>query len=203
MHKIEKSEIVEVAKIFAENIKDINIHKYFFPDPVQYHESMELLYLFYTNYHFDNVFVSDDLKCASIVHPPHKKFKIPSIKDAYSNFTYLTSIGIKAMSRLVSYQYWMASFRDIVTKEPNYYLDIFALKGSYNLQVSEKENFKKCDSSDDILINIINKANSENYKVFTETYNPDNIKFFEDYGFKVVKENVVPQISLTQYNLTT
>lgn len=202
MRSITKDEIEIITKLMIENVKDINIQRYFFPDENHYLENMRLLYLFYCNYHFTNTFVSDDGKGAIIIHPPEEtNMRTATIKETFSNFLYVTKLGVRLLTKLLSYQYWVNSFKSTLINESHYYLDILAIQNTYIISDSPNEKLKQCITSDDLMNSIILNAEKGGYKIYTETYTPANIPFFEEYGFKTAKESLLPHTNLTQYAL--
>lgn len=156
MRLITRKEIESTAKIFAANTKDINIHKYFFPDESKYSECLYYLYLFYCTYHFDKTFISDDGEGAIIWHPPIQQFSTPTLKDIYSNVSYASKLGMKAISRLISYQLWLTKFKSNILPEPHYYLDIYAVKDTMNNEGIEQ--LKANGTSDDLINSVVKKA---------------------------------------------
>lgn len=190
MQKVEESELEQTINFFTENILDEKIHRYFFPDNNTYNEKVGFLYKFYCNFHFNDLYKSDDGNAIVICHPPTKKLVTPSIKDAYG-ISYAAKVGIREIVRLISFQMWLNNFKSSFLQKPHYYLDSIAVK----------DNELSSESFKEIITSITSIAKSEGINVFLEVYIQELANDFCNLGFNVAKEVFIPNSDLKAYCL--
>ncbi len=177
---------------------DTEIVSYLFPEDGFSVDKQILFYEFYTSFNKGNFYLSDDERAAILWYPPNSKFVVPAFSELLKDFSHFMAIGIKNVSKLLTYDSWLVGYKKRLLKDEEYcYLEIFAMDTA---DMDNKE-LKRNSSSDDLILPIIEEAKKRSCYVYTETFTENNLPFFGEYGFKLFHKNILPGTELTQYHL--
>ncbi len=206
MRKISEKDTDRAIQLLTEYNIDPVVYKYFLGDSTDASLMMETLYIFYTSYYRNRIYISDDEKLAVALHSPDDQTALPTLKSLYLDFSYVIKLGLKILTRMITYQSWINGYKKKIFKVDHYYFDVlsFAHPGisfaDHKLD-PDMSQLKRSELSDGIMVPLIQKANNEGYPIYTDTFTTAAIPFFEEYGFAVIDSLILPGTDYTMHYL--
>ncbi len=192
-------ELDNTIDLFANYVIDEKFIKYIFGDRIAKQKNIRDFYAFYISHFQNNVIINKSEDAAVIIHQPQDSWFIPNISKVFSEFPQLLKIGMSAITKLLTHQSWLKSYRKNLYPDIHYYFDSFAMK---HLDENGKIILEKNPSADEIIVTIFETVEKSGYPMLCDTFSEDNVEFFEKYGMKLFHEVTLTGGNVKQYYLS-
>lgn len=199
INKMNISDLAHIVDLFTDYVIDLKFIDYIFGDKEDKRGFVRDFYTFYI-YHFrSNLIRNTDDTCAVVLHQPKDSWFIPNISKVFIEFPQLLKIGMNSITKLLTHQSWLNSYRKNLYPDLHYYFDSFAMK---NLDETGKIILERNKEADGVILPIFEEVNINGYPILCDTFSEDNIEFYEKYGMKLFHEVTLPGGNTKQYYLS-
>lgn len=199
INKMNIGELEHIVDLFTDYVIDQNFIDYIFGEKEDKRKFVRDFYTFYIFHFQENLIRNADDTCAVVLHQPKDSWFIPNISKVFIDFPQLLKIGMTSITKLLTHQSWLNSYRKNLYPDIHYYFDSFAMK---HVDETGKIILEKNKEADGVILPIFEEVEKSGLPMLCDTFSEENIVFFEKYGMKLFHEVTMPGGTTKQYYLS-
>lgn len=190
MEKLQKSDIIQASKVFAQAMFHDDLHKYLLPEENTRLKKLECFYEFKLKLELNNSFkTSSNLEGVCIWEGPDDHHSAITLKEIILGLPLIFTIGIPSLIRMIKYQIWSSKIRESLTSKRYWYLNVIAVSPAHQGKGFATKMMKP----------FIEKASENNEEVYLETQNKNNVPIYEKFGFRILESQKFDKTGIIQY----
>ena len=190
LDRLKINDILRAANLAKNAYINEELAEYIFPD--QSSRSQKLFEFFYFRLNIQRQFCSvtlPEILALIISEPPGQHNDNISILEIAYGFPMTVKIGIRSLSRLLKLQNYFISIRKNLISEPFWYFDFIAVD----------PNHRRCKLGKMLIENLLIQVDKNKAPVYLETQNPNYIKLYESFGFKIASQGKIPETNIPNF----
>jgi ribosomal protein S18 acetylase RimI-like enzyme len=194
LHKLEKKDLNRGAEVLARAFFDYPMFDYILGDKLNKENIKEVLkYLAKYGYIYGEAYASSPEIEGIVLFCNYKDYNFNFCRSLRSGGLSLLKLGAEVGKKFGEYDEFNKKIHEKCIIEPHQYIFLLGVDPEKQGQ----------GYGGKLLQYVLQVAEEKGQPCFLETHGEKNVAIYEKYGFKVVAEDVVPDINLVQYAMLT